>query len=205
MQRRIIKSVVVAGLGLVSLLGCRSPYYADRGAGVGAVTGALAGAAIGNHNGNTAAGALIGTAVGAVAGAAVGQTIDDEVARNNAIIEARMGRQLAGAVSVGDAIAMTHAGVGDDVIVSHIRNNGVVRPPTVDDVIAMHDQGVSDTVIKAMHNVPPPVDRVARPVRPVIIEEHYYDPWCHRPYWHYRHHHHHHHHPGVHWGVSFSN
>src|SRR5207247_11113009 len=72
--------------------GCRSPYYADRGALFGGLTGAGVGALVGDAAGNTGAGAAIGTAVGALAGAAVGDTIDADLARSRAEVEARMGR-----------------------------------------------------------------------------------------------------------------
>lgn len=194
-------------LGLVSGTGCLSPYYTDRGAGVGALGGGLAGAAIGHHNGNTAGGALLGTALGALGGAVVGSVMDQEIARNTAVIEERMGRRLSGAVTTSDVVAMTRAGVGDEVITSHINANGVAQRPSAGDVISLHNQGVSERVINAMQNAGAP--RVAAgppPPMPVIVEEHYLAPYPPPPpYWHRRHYHH----PppcgpGVSWGVSVS-
>lgn len=153
--------------------GCRSPYFADRGAAFGAITGALTGAAIGEHNGDAAAGAVIGSTVGALTGAAVGETIDYEIAQSEAIIESRLGREMSGAVSVPDVIAMTHADLSDGVINSHIRANGVARPPSVDDLITLRNAGVRDSVIQALQTAPPPVEsRSAAP--PVIVEQHHY-------------------------------
>lgn len=187
--------------------GCRSPYYADQGAGLGAVTGALAGAAIGEHNGNPLAGALIGAAGGGLAGAAIGDAIDADVARNQAIIDQRMGRQMAAAANIPDVISMTRAGLSDDVIVTHIRARGVAQAPNANDLITLRNAGVSDPVIRAMQEAPsptasPPVVYAPRP-RPVIVEEYYYAPPP--PRW-VRHHHHHHPpvcDPHFEWGFSF--
>ena len=68
-------------------------------------------AVVGHAMGNTAAGAAIGEGVGALTGAAIGNSQDQAEARNRAIIEQQIGRQLAGAVRVDDVIAMTRAGV----------------------------------------------------------------------------------------------
>lgn len=201
-----MKQVTVFGLVLACLasaLGCQTASYAERGAGLGALTGGLTGAAIGRHNGDTAVGALVGAAAGTLAGAAIGDSIDADAARSQAIIEERLGRQLAGAVSVDDTIAMSRAGLSDEVITTHIRANGIAKTPGVNDLITMRDAGVSDEVIKMMQSSPLPTARLASPAGPVVIEEHHYiapPP----PRFYHRHHHgwpHHRH--GVHWGVSF--
>jgi hypothetical protein len=189
--------------------GCRSPYYADRGALFGGLTGAGVGALVGEANGNAGAGAVIGSALGAVTGAAVGEGIDADLARSRAEIEARMGRQMQGAVSVPDVIAMTQAGLSDDVITTHIRASGVAQPLAVGDLIQLRNMGVRDAVINAMQQTPPRgAQAVATyPVYPagreVIVEHHYpaYGPVWYgppRPHFHY-----HHRPPGhVSWGVS---
>jgi hypothetical protein len=162
--------------------GCRSPYYADRGALFGGLTGAGVGAVVGDASGNAGAGALIGSALGAVTGAVVGESIDADVARSKAEIEARMGRQMQGAVMPQDVIAMTQAGLSDDVIVTHIRANGVAQPLAVNDLIGLRNMGVRDSVINAMQQTPPRAAQVATvypaypPPREVIVE-HYYQPW----------------------------
>lgn len=188
--------------GLVLLSGCQSPHYADKVGAMGALAGGIAGAALGDHKGNAAVGALAGSAIGALAGSAIGSEID----RNNAIIEAQMGRPVEGAATIEDVVAMSQAGVDDQVIITHIRANGVSYRPQASDVIQMHNQGVSDTVINAMQqgSVGPkqPVKVVRQPA-PVIVEEHYYGP----PVIRYpaRRHYHHRRRPGMSWGVSFHN
>jgi len=187
--------------------GCQSPFYADRGALFGGLTGAGVGAAIGSASGKTGEGAVIGTAVGALTGAAVGSSLDEINAQNQALIEQRLGRRMVGAATINDTIAMTKAGLGDDVIITHLRTNGLAGVLTASDLIALKQAGVSDRVLQAMQEstaVPPPVAMpVAQP--PVIVQEHYYArPWpepCYRPHpWHYRHAHRP---PSWSWGFSY--
>jgi Glycine zipper len=186
--------------------GCRSPYYADRGALFGGLTGAGVGAVVGDATGNAGAGALIGSALGAVTGSVVGESIDADLARSKAEIEARMGRQMQGAVTPQDVIAMTQAGLSDDVIATHIRANGVAQPLAVNDLIGLRNMGVRDGVINAMQQTPPRTAQVATvypgyppPPREVIVE-HYYQPWGPPPPAFY--YHRHRPHGRVSWGVA---
>ncbi len=182
----IFAAVIVFGW----LSGCNSPYHRDQGALVGGLTGAGVGAAIGEHNDNPIAGALIGGAVGTLAGQAIGSNMDAQVAHNNAIIEQRMGRRLAGAVTAAQVISMTQAQLSDEVIVTHIRANGLAQRLTPDDLIILSRQGVSDAVLNAMQNQPPVTNTYPPPsARPVVIrEQHYYGrPHCYSPHGHYHH------------------
>jgi len=171
-----------AVIALAALLaaGCRSPYYADKGALLGGGVGAVTGAVIGNQLGSTAGGAIIGAGVGALTGAAVGNAIDDVDARNQARIQAQMGRALPpGGVTVEDVIAMTQAGVTEDVISTHIQYHGMVRPLTTPDIIRLQQSGVSPRVIQVAQQ--PPRMPVAQPVSygpppAVVVEEIYYAP-----------------------------
>ena len=179
--------------------------YTRKGATLGGLAGALSGAAIGKHNGDTAAGALIGGALGLITGAALGNTKDEDVAQAWDY-QQRTLVQMSRAVSTADVVNMTQNGISEHVIVSHIQRNGLQRPIQVSEVIALHKQGVSETVITAMERAPvataPPV-AVPRYHAPVIVEEHHYiaPPYVHRRHRHY--YRHHLHHPGVHWGISF--
>ncbi len=189
--------------------GCRSPYRSDQGALFGGLLGAGTGAVIGHAVGNTGAGAAIGAGVGAISGAAIGDELDQIEAQNRALIEQKMGQQLArGAVTIHDVIAMTRAGVDEELIVNHIRCNGVAAPLQANDIITLRDQGVSKQVIAAMQ-VPPtrPATQQVQPIyapQPVIVEEHIYGPppwWGYPRYYRY----YHRHRPGVSWGLSISN
>jgi Glycine zipper len=194
--------------------GCASPYRADQGALYGGLGGAGIGAIVGEAVDEPLAGAAIGAAVGTLSGAAVGASLDDIEARNRAEIAARLGRPVpAGAVTTTDVIAMTQAGVNEQIIVNHIRAHGIAAPPGTNDLITLQSNGVSPAVIQAMQSTPAPAVVVAPgPVPPpVVIERHYWDdPWGPCPPWHYgpprpRHWRHRHHPPHFSWGVSVHN
>ena len=196
-------------LCVVGAAGCRSPYYADRGAGVGALGGAGVGAIVGNAVGDTAAGALIGAGVGALGGAAVGSAIDDVQAQNRAEIAAQLGRQVPpGAATIDEVVALSRSGVDPRLIQNYVRTSGMARPLSASDVIFLHNNGVSTDVIQIMQNPPAPVAPVPMVAQgpPVIVEEHYYPsypgPYCH-PHFGY-HHGHRRHRSGISWGVSVS-
>ena len=198
-----IAALLFLALGPDSLM---AQYHTDRGAVLGGLTGALAGAGIGEHNGEAGAGALIGGAVGLLTGAAIGNSMDQEDAARARAYQQQRTRQLSRAVSISDVVAMSQNSLADDVIINHITQNGVQRRLEVDDVILLHQQGVSKAVISAMQRAQvggplPPSDYQPR----VIVREHYYA----RPpvhYWHgypaYRPYHHRHHHPGTHWSFA---
>jgi hypothetical protein len=97
----------------------------------------------------------------------VGGALDDIDARNRAQIAATMGRQPApGAVSMDDVVAMSRAGVDEQLIVNHVNNNGMNRPIQSGDLIFLQTNGVSSRVISAMQQ--PRV--VAGPPGPVVVE-----------------------------------
>lgn len=191
--------------------GCASTH-ADRGALFGGLLGAGTGAIVGNATGNTLAGTAIGAGVGALAGSAIGDSLDEMEARNRALIAQQLGRDIPrGQVTFEDVIAMTQANVSEELIVNHIRINGMTRPPTSDDIIRLQQAGVSVNVIKAMQEPPlrqPPSSERAIVIReeappPVIIYER--DPWWWGPPRPPRPHYYYHHRPGVSWGVTFHN
>jgi hypothetical protein len=203
-RRLIACSLLVAATSL----GCNSPYHADRGALFGGLLGAGTGAIVGDALGNAGAGAAIGAGVGALSGAAVGQSLDEIEAENRAMIAAQMGREIsAGAVTSEDVVMMVEAGVDDELIINHIRANGVAVVPGPHELVNLKRQGVSATVIRAMQEPPRPRQQavvIERPApRPVIVEEYYYAPPYRPPphvYYRYRHRS-----PRVGWGFSFHN
>ena len=203
-------------IALVAATGCQGPYYQNgqhQNRNGMALFGGLAGAGIGTAlskgNSNTGENALLGAALGALTGAAVGNTVDEVEARNQAIFQQRLGRQLAGATTIDDVISLSRAGLGNDVIRTHIARHGIARPLTAQDLIVLKQNEVSDAVINAMQSPPVPTVVPMAP-RPVILEEHYYSaprsPWFHyRHYPHGRRHHPHRGRPAFRWGMSFSN
>gem|GEM_PF-434201 len=199
-----------AFLPLVSvvILGCASPYYADRGALLGGVLGAGTGAVMGKALGSTAAGALLGAGVGAVAGAAVGESLDEIEARNRAMIAAQLGREVGpGPVSIEDIVMMVKAGVEEELIINHIRAHGVTRQPGPHEIVTLRQEGVSAAIIRAIQDAGPYSPRSAVVIRespppPVIIEEYHYAPW----WWggpRYRYYYHHPPRSRITWGFSF--
>jgi hypothetical protein len=111
--------------------------------------------------GHTGPGAAIGAALGTLTGAAIGGSLDDIEARNRAEIEARIGRPMAnGAVTTPDIISMTRAGVPEDVIITHLHNNGLAQTLNTDDLIMLQREGVPPRVVQAMQQ---PVIRGASP------------------------------------------
>jgi hypothetical protein len=142
--------------------------------------------------------------VGTISGGAIGASVDDEIDR--ARVEAQIGRQLAAQATIGDVLAMSQAGVGDNVIIAHIQTSGVAQKPSPEDVIYLKNAGVSDAVVLAMLKGPSPSVVYKSAPAPVIVEEHYYSD-CHSPYWRHYHfgHRHRHHGSRVSWGVSLAN
>ncbi|MFN9713001.1 MAG: glycine zipper domain-containing protein [Planctomycetota bacterium] len=57
-------------------------------------------------------------------------------------------------VTMADVLHMTRSGVSDPVIVSRIQTNGMAQSPSVDEVIFLSQEGVSDHVIAAMQGDP---------------------------------------------------
>lgn len=98
-------------------------------------------------------------------------------------------------VSIEDVIKLSKAGIGEEIILSKIRTDGVTAKPTADQVVSMKNEGVSERVIEAMvaAQVPQPVEPA--PPRVVYRYEYapwrYYDPWWYGwpyPYWHFNFH-----------------
>jgi hypothetical protein len=218
-----MKSLITIGLSLavafstVATGGCQAPNYSRNGTILGGLGGAGIGAAIGDKNHNALPGALIGGAVGAIAGNALGQSMDQDraQAQQQAYAQGSAQQAVRGAVTPQDVIAMSRSGLSEDVIATHVRTNGMTQTLQVNDLIYLRNQGVPDSVIKAMQQAPSAQARyqaaytAAIPPPPVaapVVVEHVYGPGYYPPpYWHgyYRHYcppprpsH-------VHWGFSF--
>jgi len=168
-------ALLIAPLCTLSATGCASPYHADRGALVGGLTGAGAGAVVGDAVGNTAGGALIGAGLGAITGNLIGASLDENEARNRAMIEQQMGRLApAGGVSTADVINMSRSGVDPQLIINHIRANGVAKRLDAGDLIALQQEGINRDVIGALQSTSVP--QAAAPVAMVpagYVEEYY--------------------------------
>ncbi len=187
MYRYSLRLIVLSTLFGV---GCAAPTHAGRGAGLGAAGGAITGAIIGKQLGNTGGGAAVGAIAGGLTGAAVGNAMDEVEMRNRAEIEARLGRPVpAGGTTVADIIAMTQAGVNEDVIATHISRNGMAQVVQSTDLIQMQQSGVSPRVMQAAQSPPAvaPPPPIVQPSAVVVPGPYYYGPVpcgpCVRPYY----------------------
>ena len=166
MTRIVAFSPALALLAMLAT-GCQTNTNSENGAAASAARRALARrdrrASVAQHGGR----GRDRRGRGAVTGAVVGNKIDESEARNRALIEARLGHPVSpGAVSIDDVIAMTKAGVNEDVIVGHVNNNGVTRPLNTADITYLTQNGVTPRVIQTMQNPahqPPP--------QAVVVEE----------------------------------
>lgn len=180
-------------LTLASLLTLVSPASAQShrsgGAALGGVAGAIAGGIIGHQNDETPEGALIGGAIGAIAGGVLGNAKDHQAARDQHYqyriwrqqqqLNQQHARRDMGLVTMNDVVRLSRSGVSESVIINHIQNRGVERRPETHDIISLHQQGVSETVITAMQRCPagrPPA--VAAPAfeRPAVVVHREYRP-----------------------------
>ena len=101
------------------------------------------------------------------------------------------------AVSQDEVRKMVQAGIGDDVIIAKIKSDGITAKPSVDELVKLKEDGVSEGVIEAILSA-----RVVTPVRRTrreVIYRHYpstslyYGPryygWGHHYYGHHGGHH----------------
>lgn len=138
---------------------------AREGATFGGVAGAVIGGIIGHQNDETPEGALIGGAVGALAGGLLGNQQDAQLQRQRYYQQQAYYHQqqqayvqnqqvAATGVTVADVTSMARSGVSETLIMSHIQHKGVQRHLEVSEIITLHQQGVSDTVISAIQAAP---------------------------------------------------
>ena len=203
-------SFAVAFTILVSGFGCQANNYAQRGAAVGGLGGAGLGAVIGELAADEPlAGAAIGSAIGALTGVSVGSGLDEVDSMNRARVAQATYNQARIGATLDEVVSMSEAGLSDQIISRHIRNEGFAGQLDAADLISLRRQGVSDSVIADLQQLgsQPPV-RVARAERivpsPVFVEERYHSvpvpvfgPRYHRgpvclP----------HHRPDFHWGIA---
>lgn len=184
---------ILAAFLLISSSGCQTagPNAAGGGA-FGGLAGGLAGAAIGASEGKAPEGALIGALTGATVGTVAGTAIDRAEERDQLDYQRYLDGQRLAAVTSDEVIRMTQSGLANDVIARQIMNQGIIRRPTIEELIQLKNQGVDDSVIQAIQNAPlagqsVPVRYVA-PSQPVFIEtcppyhrfpHHYYHRRCH--------------------------
>lgn len=157
----------------------------QNGATVGGVTGAVIGGIIGHQNDEVPEGALIGGAVGAIAGGLLGRAQENDLARQRYYqqqayrqqqqqqhVYAQQQAVVNSGISMTDVINMSRSGVSESLILSQMQSRGVQRRLEVNEIIALHQQGVSDTVIGAMQAAPLASQRTVATQPSVIVEQH---------------------------------
>ncbi len=177
MNHRIIIAVILVGF-IASQADAQNRRYRRRGAILGGLAGAAIGVAIGDKGNNETAGALIGGAVGAIAGGTIGNQKDQRIEHNRlyhsgppqyyqqtpgyqppplaypAYRQPPYPQPLTPAITVADVIQMQHRGISEQTMLGLIQTHGVAGPPSVSQVIDLHEQGVSERVIAAMQGDP---------------------------------------------------
>ncbi|HEV2209267.1 MAG TPA: YXWGXW repeat-containing protein [Verrucomicrobiae bacterium] len=143
-------SVIAAGTLLTA---CTSPNGQPDYTGSGALIGGASGAAIGAvaDRGAPGIGALIGGAAGLIAGGLVGHSMDEQRAAS-APPPGYVASQVVLPPSIDDIKRMSHAGVGDDVIIAQINNSHAVYDLDTSAIIDLNSAGVSQKVISYMLN-----------------------------------------------------
>lgn len=158
----------------------------EKGTLLGAVAGGGAGAAIGKKSGNP----IVGAVVGSLGGAIVGNVIGDRVEQRRAAETYYQPRYQQSyqtyyqqppqpvyrnpGVTLDQVIQLTRSGVGDDLIISHVQQNGFQQALTTNDLILLKNQGVSDRVIFALQRPTTYAAPAARPIQyapPVTVVE----------------------------------
>ncbi len=142
----------------------------QRGAISGGAAGAIIGGIVGNQNNETSEGALIGGAIGALTGGLLGNDRDRQI-QQEYYFQQQQAVAYRNGISMNDAIALTTNGVGSEVIINQIQINGVQQRIGVNEIIALHKQGVDNRVIDAMQRAPLSSHRARRPAPPRI--QHY--------------------------------
>jgi uncharacterized protein YcfJ len=135
-----------------SLVGCESK--AGTGALVGGAGGAAAGGIIGSlSHGRAGEGALIGGAIGAIGGGLIGHSMDENDKKDPDYDRRHNGNASwheSDPVTKSDVITWTNQGVRNDIIIDRINRSGVASDLTAADQNDLRNQGVSESVIRAM-------------------------------------------------------
>ena len=156
----------------------------QRDAVIGGVAGAIIGGIAGNQNDETPEGIAIGGVAGAIAGHVIGKSKDrnleeqyhyqQQAAQVAQEQQYQQAVQFQKAISIQDAIALSNSGVSQQLIINQIHSNGVQQEIGVSEILALHQNGVSELVINEMQraSVGAPVSQtVITPVSPTVIAQ----------------------------------
>jgi hypothetical protein len=146
---------VVAVVG-ISLTGCIGPQGRPDYTASGGLAGGATGAFIGSMARHPGDGALVGGAVGAVIGGLIGHGMDQE---QEAQLQAQAPQTLQRVeqgqpLTIADVESLVRAGIGDDLVISQIRNSRTIYHLNTADILGLKNAGVSERVIDFMINTP---------------------------------------------------
>ena len=167
-------SLALAG---ISTTGCMSPTGRPDYTASGALGGAATGAIVGSMARNPGPGSLVGAAIGAVAGGLIGHGMDQaQEAQLRAQAPETMQRvEQSQPLTVADVKALSKAGIGDDLVLSQIRNSRTVYHLSTADIVDLKAAGVSERIIDFMINTPTQIQSAqvagvvgATPPQPVV-------------------------------------
>ncbi len=171
MKRFTHFAILIATLAAVAITGTKNAAAQNnlqRGATLGGLGGAVIGGLIGDNSNKAGEGAAIGGVVGVVAGSLLGNAADKDAAlRSQQRYYAQQQHQIAqqqqaaaiqqSAVTLNDVVNMTRSGLSDSLIINQIHQRGYLgQKLAVNDIIALHQNGVSENIISSLQNAPSP-------------------------------------------------
>ena len=154
-MKRYTMYLMVAAAGVWSA-GCTSPTGRPDYTASGALAGGATGAIIGSMARHPGPGALVGGAVGAVVGGLVGHGLDQA---QEAQLQAQAPQtwqhvEQGQPLTLVDIKALAKAGIGDDLLISQIRNSRTTYRLSTVDILDLKNAGVNEKVIDFMINTP---------------------------------------------------
>jgi len=144
---KALLSLMLLPVALAS--GCQNMNNTEAGALGGGLIGGALGTVVGVAAHNPAAGALIGAGAGAAIGGVSGAAEDRREQRQTQVVTAAVQR---GEAELTEVAKMAQGGVGDYIIIDHIRQSGAVFTLSADRIVWLKENKVSDAVIAAMEN-----------------------------------------------------
>ena len=154
-MRRYGHVVSVAVMGIATS-GCMSPSGRPDYTASGALAGGATGAIVGSMARHPGPAPLVGAAVGAVLAGLIGHGMDQtQETQLRAQAPQTMQRvEQSQPLTVADVKALAKAGLGDDLIISQIRNSRTVYHLSTADIVDLKTSGVSEKIIDFMINTP---------------------------------------------------
>ena len=152
MKKHVIVGVISCLAVGVLITGCMSPTGQPDYTASGALAGGATGAIVGSMSRNPGAGALVGALVGALIGNGMDQTQEAQVRAQAPQTMQRV--EQSQPLSVSDIKALVKAGIGDDLVISQIRNSCTVYHLSTADILDLNSAGVGEKIIDFMINTP---------------------------------------------------